>query len=115
MKRLYRLLLAGFVANAPAAYAHGIEEHGRKSSSVRKEQKAWGIAGEAGAAKRTVEVRMTDNMRFGPDNVEVRQGDTVRFVVHNAGRAMHEFVIGTRTEQLRLGRPAGALHLRMKG
>ena len=41
---------------------------------------------------------MTDNMRFGPDNVEVRQGDTVRFVVHNAGRVMHEFVIGTRTE-----------------
>jgi uncharacterized cupredoxin-like copper-binding protein len=98
MKPLYSLLLAGFVANAPAAYAHGTEEHGRKSGSVRKEQKAWGIAGEAGAAKRTVEVRMTDNMRFGPDNLEVRQGETVRFVVHNAGRVMHEFVIGTRKE-----------------
>ena len=98
MKPLYSLLLAGFVANAPAAYAHGTEEHGRKSGSVRKEQKAWGIAGEAAAAKRTVEVRMTDNMRFGPDTVEVRQGDTVRFVVHNGGRVTYEFVIGTRTE-----------------
>lgn len=41
---------------------------------------------------------MTDNMRFGSDTVEVRQGDTVRFVVHNAGRVMHEFVIDTRKE-----------------
>ena len=41
---------------------------------------------------------MTDNMRFGPDKLEVRQGDTVRFVIHNAGRVMHEFVIGTRTQ-----------------
>jgi len=98
MKHFYSLLLAGFVANTPAAYAHGTEEHGRKSGAVRKEQKAWGIAGDAGAAKRTVEVRMTDNMRFGPDKLEVRQGDTVRFVVHNAGRVMHEFVIGTRDE-----------------
>ena len=27
MKPLYSLLLAGFVANAPAAFAHGSEEH----------------------------------------------------------------------------------------
>jgi uncharacterized cupredoxin-like copper-binding protein len=41
---------------------------------------------------------MSDNMRFGPDRLEVRQGETVRFVVHNGGTVMHEFVIGTKAE-----------------
>jgi uncharacterized cupredoxin-like copper-binding protein len=41
---------------------------------------------------------MTDAMRFTPDRIEVRQGDTVRFVVRNTGKVMHEFVIGTRKE-----------------
>lgn len=36
MKPLYSLLLAGFVANAPAAFAHGTEDHSRKSSAVHK-------------------------------------------------------------------------------
>ena len=37
-------------------------------------------------------------MRFTPDRMELRQGDTVRFVVHNTGKLMHEFVIGTKRE-----------------
>lgn len=37
-------------------------------------------------------------MRFVPDEVEVRLGETVRFVVSNDGRMMHEFVIGTQSE-----------------
>ena len=47
---------------------------------------------------RTVQIRMTDAMRFTPDRMELRQGDTVRFVVHNTGKLMHEFVIGTKRE-----------------
>jgi len=96
MKPLLRLILAGFIAHGPAAVAHGTEAHGGKRAGLPKEQQAWGIAGEARAVGRTVDIRMTDTMRFGPDRLEIRQGETVRFRIHNTGRIMHEFVIGTR-------------------
>jgi uncharacterized cupredoxin-like copper-binding protein len=92
------IVLAAMLATTPGAFAHGAEDHSKKSGAPRKEQKAWGIAGDATAARRTVEVRMSDTMRFAPDGLEVRQGETVRFLVHNAGRVMHEFVIGTARE-----------------
>lgn len=54
-------------------------------------------AGHPAAAPggRTVQVRMGDDMRFHPRRIEVRQGETVRFVVRNTGRLPHEFVLGT--------------------
>jgi uncharacterized cupredoxin-like copper-binding protein len=63
-----------------------------------KEQKDWGIAGDAKAARRTVTLRMTDQMRFVPDKLSFKQGETVRFVVQNTGKMLHELVIGTREE-----------------
>jgi len=82
----------------PGAYAHGNEDHGKKPAAATREQKAWGIAGDPKGAHRTIEVSMLDSMRFSPDRVDVKLGDTVRFVVRNPGRVMHEFVIGTRQE-----------------
>lgn len=80
------------------AQAHGPEGHAKKAGPVVKEQKDWGIAGDAKAVKRTIDVRMTDSMRFTPDRIAVRQGETLRFRVHNTGKLMHEFVIGTKAE-----------------
>ena len=37
-------------------------------------------------------------MRFTPDVLTVKRGETVRFVVKNDGKAMHEMVIGTMAE-----------------
>jgi uncharacterized cupredoxin-like copper-binding protein len=79
------------------ARAHTDKPHAKKGP-VRKEQKDWGIAGEAKEAKRSVDVGMADNMRFTPDRIDVRQGETIRFVVKNSGKVMHEFVIGTKAE-----------------
>jgi len=78
--------------------AHGDKDHPKKAGPVKKEQKDWGIAGDAKAAKRSIEVRMLDTMRFSPERIDVRQGETVRFRVRNTGKAMHEFVIGTKKE-----------------
>jgi len=78
--------------------AHGDAAHGKKEAAVVKEQKPWGIAGDAKAAKRTIEVRMTDAMRFTPDRIEVTQGETVRFIHKNGGAILHEFVLGTKKE-----------------
>jgi uncharacterized cupredoxin-like copper-binding protein len=80
-----------------AAWAHGEAPHAA-TTAVKKEQKAWGIAGEARATSRSIEIRMTDAMRFTPAVIEVRRGETVRFVVHNDGTQMHEFVLGTKQE-----------------
>jgi uncharacterized cupredoxin-like copper-binding protein len=86
------------LATAVSARAHGDEAHAAKAGPVKKEQKPWGIAGDAKAVKRTIDVTMKDSMRFSPDRVEVKLGETVRFAHKNAGAQLHEFVIGTREE-----------------
>lgn len=83
------------------ARAHTDKPHAPKAGPVVKEQKDWGIAGDARRAKRRIAVGMADNMRFTPQRIEVRQGETVRFVVRNDGKQMHEFVIGTKAENAR--------------
>lgn len=62
---------------------------------MMKEQKAWGIAGEARAVTRTITLRMTDDMRFTPRRIEVQEGETVRLRAENQGRLLHEIVLGT--------------------
>ena len=47
---------------------------------------------------RSIEVRMDDQMRFTPSNIDVRAGETIRFVVHNAGKTAHEMVLGSDAE-----------------
>ncbi len=89
---------ASLLAPAGRVLAHGDEEHPAKAGPVKKEQKDWGIAGDAGRAKRTVNVGMSDSMRFTPDRIAVKLGETLRFVARNDGKVMHEFVIGTRAE-----------------
>ena len=99
MTSIKSLVFAGLVATiAGASYGHGDEDHAAKSGPVKKEQKEWGIAGESKAVKRTIEVKMADLMRFTPDRIEVKTGETVKFIVRNQGQTMHEFVIGTKHE-----------------
>ena len=103
MPSMKRRLVAGGAALAliPAswrAFAHGNEDHAKKPTAVKKEQKEWGIAGERKAARRSIEVRMLDTMRFTPERIDVKLGETLRFRVQNTGKVMHEFVIGTKKE-----------------
>ncbi|MGV3573113.1 MAG: cupredoxin domain-containing protein [Ramlibacter sp.] len=81
---------------AGAAFAHGNQDDGKPAAAAAKEQKPWGIAGDARNARRTIEIAMTDDMRFTPSSIEVRQGETVKFVVRNKGKVLHEMVIGDR-------------------
>lgn len=95
MKR--RLVMAlGLMTAAGAALPHG-ETH-KPKAAIKKEQKPWGIAGDAKAVNRTVEVRMSDRMRFTPERIEVRLGETLRLIHINDGKVLHEFVLGTRQE-----------------
>ena len=88
---------AGVVAVSPAM-AHSEQPTAQPSAVVVKEQQPWGIAGDRRQITRTIEVGMSDQMRFSPDQLEVKQGETIRFVIRNEGKMLHEFVLGTRTE-----------------
>jgi len=85
---------------APAlAFAHGDAAHGAdKTAAVAKEQKPWGIAGDPKSVTRTITLTMDDNMRFTPDKLAFKQDETVRFVIRNQGKLLHELVIGTKPE-----------------
>jgi len=93
IKILFQMCLA---LASSVALAHGDVNQEKPSAPVKMEQKDWGIAGEAKAVKRTIEIKMTDNMRFTPDKIEVKTGDTIKFVIKNEGQIMHELVIGTK-------------------
>jgi uncharacterized cupredoxin-like copper-binding protein len=79
------------------AHAHGDKKHAPVAEIVA-EQTAWGLAGKYAEARRTIMIDMTDAMRFTPDTFSVQEGETVRFIVRNAGRMLHEMVIGTPDE-----------------
>ena len=99
MKKLNSTLIALLVAGASTlALAHGDDAHAKPAGPVKKEQKDWGIAGDAKAVKRTITLAMSDTMRFTPDKIDVKQGETVKIVLKNTGAVTHELVIGTQKE-----------------
>ncbi|MBI2778113.1 MAG: hypothetical protein HYX57_12760 [Chloroflexi bacterium] len=51
------------------------------------------------ASPRTVELTMTDQLTFEPARIQVRRGETIRFVVRNASKVGHEAYVGTEEEQ----------------
>lgn len=56
--------------------------------------------GQASSTTRTVRLTLNDNMRFvAVDPAVVKAGETVRFVITNAGRLPHEFSLGDKAFQ----------------
>lgn len=53
-----------------------------------------GEPAKASAAKRTVQIELGDNF-YNPESIQVKAGETVRFVLKNQGEFLHEFNIGT--------------------
>ena len=86
-------------SGAGPAFAHATADPAdpaRQAGPVEKEQKDWGIAADRRPGLRTVQFTMADNMRFTPDKLVVRQGETLRLVIRNQGAMPHEFVLGSR-------------------
>jgi len=76
---------------AGAAMAAGTHEGGHEG------EMAAGRPGTVAEATRTVEMTMreldTGEMVFEPSDLSFAEGETVRFVITNAGLAEHEFVL----------------------
>jgi uncharacterized cupredoxin-like copper-binding protein len=54
-----------------------------------------GREGDPRKVSRVIKIEMSDAMRYFPDHISVKKGQTVRFVVGNGGQVQHELVIGT--------------------
>ena len=92
-------MAAAVALGTAVAFAHGPQKHSDSAKKpISKEEYAWGKQGDASKAKRTIEVDMSDAMRFSPSTIEVKAGDTVKFIVRNSGKLMHEMVIGSEEE-----------------
>lgn len=99
---LSALCLAAVIAASSWAHAGPGEKghsHGdHKGASYEGHAAALGEPGDPKAKARTVNIRMTDDMRFHPATVTVSRGETIRFIVANAGDLKHEMTLGTIAE-----------------
>jgi uncharacterized cupredoxin-like copper-binding protein len=77
-------ILASALLVAAPALAHGPSGH---PSPV-------GEPGKAASVTRNINVTMDDRMRFMPSSIDVKRGETIRFVVKNDGIEPHEFMLG---------------------
>ncbi len=72
------------------------ESHnGHDRRSAEGPAAAIGMPGNPGDVTRSIEVEMSDAMRFKPDSIRVKRGETIRFIVRNTGNLEHEMVLGT--------------------
>lgn len=53
-----------------------------------------GGPGEAGDVTRTINITMYDNY-YEPEDLDIKSGETIKFVIKNAGELVHEFNIAT--------------------
>ena len=88
------------VAAPTATIAHSGDKHAKPAARkpISTEETAFGREGDPKRVARTIQIDMSDAMRFSPASITVKQGETVRFVVRNVGKVLHEMVIGTMTE-----------------
>ena len=81
------------------AAAHAAEPTPKPAPRARKARgprdTPFGREGDPKKATRTVRMEMSDTMRYFPDHVTVKKGQTVRFNLKNSGDLPHEMVLGT--------------------
>lgn len=94
---LRRLLTLATLGLSGAAFAGGNHAGGHGHDDG---ESAIGKPGTAAKATRTITVEMSDAMRYSPADIQVKQGETVRFVIKNNGQVKHELSLGTEKELL---------------
>ena len=88
-----KIAACALLACATATFAAGNHAGGHAHGPANAP--AIGEAGVAANVTRTVEVDLSDALRFTPAAIQAKQGETIRFVVKNSGQLRHEFVLGT--------------------
>jgi uncharacterized cupredoxin-like copper-binding protein len=91
---------ATWLVSVHAASAHGPEGHDRTDhhgGAAHGATSPDGAPGKPEDVKRTVRVEATDDA-FNVKQIQVKAGETVRFVITNAGYDTHEFAIASPEE-----------------
>jgi uncharacterized cupredoxin-like copper-binding protein len=91
--------IAAALAASPVC-AH-TETHETKKQAIdysKAEEHPFGRAADPQRAARTIDVDMSDAMRFTPAEITVRRGEIVRFRVKNSGKLLHEMVLGRKKD-----------------
>lgn len=93
--RLATALLVLLALQSPPVLAHDHAAHAHGGHGVAVE---GGAPGKSSQASRTVTIVATDSA-FAPKALSVKAGETVRFIVRNDGKLVHELTIGTKAMQ----------------
>ena len=94
---LAKVLALMTIALSSSAFAGGNHAGGHGHDD---EETAIGKPGVAARVNRSITIEMNDSMRYAPADVQVKQGETIRFVVKNVGKVKHELSLGTQQELL---------------
>jgi uncharacterized cupredoxin-like copper-binding protein len=98
---LVNALIASLLACAPVlaaeqnTHASGAHDITTVAKKARSADASFGREGDPRKVQRVIRIDMSDAMRYFPDQIRVKRGDTVRFVVRNRGKVPHELVLGT--------------------
>ena len=65
------------------------------TSSFSASMNMIGEKGDPSKIDRTIEIEMYDNYYY-PTQIEVKKGETIKFIVKNLGELVHEYNIGTK-------------------
>ena len=93
MKKLMLAYAIALTLASTAALAHDDEHHGVEQH--KGHAAALGQPGDPNTVSRTIEVEMSDTMRFSPSNIAVQRGEPIKIVVKNTGQVKHEMVLGS--------------------
>jgi uncharacterized cupredoxin-like copper-binding protein len=58
----------------------------------------FGKLGKETKVSRTIEIDTYDNMQFVPNKIEIKVGETIKFIIVNKGKEIHEFMLGSAEE-----------------
>src|SRR5512143_3097999 len=98
IRALIAVALLTALASSPVL-AHGDAGHERKAlKPVSTDAREAGREAKPKNRSRTVKNDMSDKLRFTHSRLEIKQGETVKFVVRNNGNGVHEMVLGTMAE-----------------
>ena len=99
------IIFAALASIALAASAHDdVDKHTMHDNADGGHSKNGGHAHTAGKpgdpkkVSRAIRLVMSDDMKFTPAKIEVKRGETIKFVVKNVGKIKHEMVIGSMAE-----------------
>ena len=95
------ILAFGLASAGPAQPAQDTHTHGavaKKKKATKPVDYRFGREGDPRKVKRVIKITMSDTMRYFPDEIRVKRGDTVRFHAQNGGQMPHEMVLGTMEE-----------------